>query len=345
MDLLEFERVKNMTYWEYCDYLQSKYGIGACDYFNENWSPKTKCKRTKEGLFAHHKAEMYVPQLSDKKQAQNYPFEWQTAKWIVYCDYLEHLLLHIMICKAPEPLKKNKYVGVVGITCYLAPTLFQLYSGDVPTTGWQAICYDRVKNDKDVYMELLKIFFELYCSGKEHNPCYASSLWHISGHGMVVSYNLDIQRNQLKLTETILKSILPYDKEFFSYLSCVFDHTESYESLIDKRDKMIAGYLARKPNVDVAFTLDVPENMKKYFRTDSIEDQLRSLINRGIQGEWISRPLSGSNGFWEAYMYSPEIKVFSDKNTVFPNIKEARKVYPKIQVSWYEKFKQGLCKE
>ena len=345
MDLLEFEHVKNMTYWEYCDYLQSKYGIGACDYFNEKWSPKTKCKRTKEGLFAHHKAEMYVPQLSDKKQAQSYPFEWQTAKWIVYCDYLEHFLLHFMICKAPEPIKENNPVGVVGITHYIAPTLFQLYSGDVPETGWQAICFDKVKNDKDVYLELLKMFFELYYTGKEHNPCYGGSLWHISAHGMSISYNLDIQRNKLRLTETILKSILPYDKEFFSYLTNVFNHTESYESLINKRDQMIEEYLERNPSVNVTFALDVPEDMAKYFRTDSIEEQLCSLIIQGIRGEWISRPLSGSNGFWEAYMYSPEIKVFSDKNTVFPNIQEARKVYPKIQVSWYEKFKQGLCNE
>lgn len=345
MDLLEFERVKNMTYWEYCDYLQSKYGIGACDYFNENWSPKTKCKRTKEGLFAHHKAEMYVPQLSDKKQAQYFPFEWQTAKWIVYCDYLEHFLLHIMICKAPEPVNKNQYVGVVGITHYIAPTLFQLYSGDVPETGWQARCFDKIKNDKDVYLELLKMFFELYYTGKEHNPCYSGSLWHISAHGMAVSYNLDIQRNELRLTETILKSILPYDKEFFFYLTNVFNHTESYESLIDKRDQMIEEYLERNPSVNATYALDVPENIAKYFLTDSIEDQLRSLIILGIRGEWISRPLSGTNGFWEAYMYSPEISVFSDKNTVFPNIEEARKVYPRLQVSWYEKFKQGLCKE
>ena len=345
MNLLEFERVNNMAYLEYCDYLQSKYGIGVCDYFNENWSANSKCKRTKEGLFAHHKAELYAPQLSDKKQAQNFPFEWQTAKWIVYCDYLEHFLLHIMICKAPKPINKNQRVGAVGITHYIAPTLFQLYSGDVPEKGWQTTCFDKIKNDKDVYLELLKMFFELYYTGKKHNSSYFGSLWHISAHGMKVSYNLDIQRNELKLTETILKSILPYDKEFFSYLTSVFDHTESYESLIDKKDQMIEKYLERNPSVDVAFALNVPKNIAKYFRTDSIEDQLRSIIIKGIQGEWISRPLFGSNGFWKAYMYSPEITVSSDKYTVFPNIEEARKVYPKLQVYWYEKFKQGLCKE
>ena len=40
MKIAEYEEVKGMTYDAYCDYLQTKYGIGRADYmtrsFNKN---------------------------------------------------------------------------------------------------------------------------------------------------------------------------------------------------------------------------------------------------------------------------------------------------------------------
>ena len=39
--------------------------------------------------------------LFEKEHAMKNPYEWQLAKNIVYCDYLEHLFLHILICEYP----------------------------------------------------------------------------------------------------------------------------------------------------------------------------------------------------------------------------------------------------
>lgn len=44
MDMSEYQRVKEYTYLEYCDYLQSKYGIGLADYMTKSYNTNSKCK-------------------------------------------------------------------------------------------------------------------------------------------------------------------------------------------------------------------------------------------------------------------------------------------------------------
>ena len=156
MNMSEYLLVKDFDYLEYCDYLQEKYGIGLDDYMTKSYNSKSKCKRTKEGLLAHHKKEDTVPLLSRKDVAIMYPFEWQSKENIVYCDYLEHLLLHILICKYPSKNSDFAKVGLRGITCFIVPELNDLYSGWVANQAWRKNCHDKVKNDKEVYMRLLK---------------------------------------------------------------------------------------------------------------------------------------------------------------------------------------------
>ncbi len=159
MKLAEYEQIKELTYREYCDYLQNKYGTGLCDYMTANWNPIAKCKRTKEGLLAHHKYEDHAIMLSTREYAMNNPFEWQTAKNIVYCDYLEHLLLHILICEEPS-LESNPFeiVGIGGVINYLVPELNDVYSGWETAQAWRANCHALIKEDKEVYLVLLKRF-------------------------------------------------------------------------------------------------------------------------------------------------------------------------------------------
>ena len=55
MKFEEYEKIKDFTYLEYCDYLQNKYGIGIDDFMTKSWNKNAKVTRTKEGLLAHHK--------------------------------------------------------------------------------------------------------------------------------------------------------------------------------------------------------------------------------------------------------------------------------------------------
>lgn len=161
MDMKEFVKVKEMTYLEYCDYLQTKYGIGLADYMTRSFNKNSKCTRTSEGLIAHHKAEDKMIMLSTKAFAEMCPYEWQLKENIVYCDYLEHLLLHVLICKYPSPDKLPiADVGIGGVVNFIVPELNDLYSGWVTKQKWRLNCHKRVEKDKDVYLAILKLFIE-----------------------------------------------------------------------------------------------------------------------------------------------------------------------------------------
>lgn len=162
MHLEEYEKVKNLTYLDYCKYLQQKYGIGLSDYLYKSWNKNPKVTRTKDGLYAHHLYEDHAIMLSNKNFAQNNPYEWQKAKNIVYCDCLEHLFLHILICKYPSKDRNpNELVGVGGVINLIGPQLNDYFSGWEPKRDWEKICYGAVKDDKDVYLRMLKQFIDL----------------------------------------------------------------------------------------------------------------------------------------------------------------------------------------
>lgn len=169
MHMDEYDNVKNLTYNEYCDYLQSKYGIGLADYvFRNSYNPNPKCKRTKDGLIAHHKKEDTMILLSTKSVAQAFPFEWQQKENIVYCDYLEHLLLHVLICKYPSEDKIDfADVGIGGVINFISPELNDVYSGWITNQPWRKTCHSKIIDDKDVYLAILKQFIEIEASNPE----------------------------------------------------------------------------------------------------------------------------------------------------------------------------------
>ena len=159
MDKKEYLSVKDLTYLEYCDYLQNKYGIGLTDYMTKSFCAKKECRRTKDGLIAHHKAEDKMILLSTEEVARQCPFEWQKKDNIVYCDYLEHLLLHVLICKYPSPDKfPLANVGYGGVVNFIIPELNDVYSGWETKQQWRKTCYDKVINDKETYLLIIKQF-------------------------------------------------------------------------------------------------------------------------------------------------------------------------------------------
>lgn len=83
MDIKEYQQVKDYTYLEYCDYLQSEYGIGYDDYMTYDYKCNSKCKRTKDGLIAHHKKEDVASMLSLPMVAQLFSIEWQLKQHMI----------------------------------------------------------------------------------------------------------------------------------------------------------------------------------------------------------------------------------------------------------------------
>lgn len=163
MQMAEYQQVKDFTYEQYCDHLQAKYGIGLADYMTKSFNINSKCQRTKDSLIAHHKKEdTTMAMLSMKVIAMRYPFDWQKRENIVYCDYLEHLLLHVLICKYPSSDEPDfMKLGINYVVDFIASELNDVYSGWVSRSQWRSNCYGKIINDKAVYLEILRQFIEI----------------------------------------------------------------------------------------------------------------------------------------------------------------------------------------
>lgn len=159
MNTTEYKKIMNLNYRDYCEYLKKKYGPATCDYFTKSFNKNPKVTRTSEGLVCHHICEDKAIMLSTPEHARNNPFEYQKAHNLVYCDYLEHLLLHILICEEPaEDHNPLEAVGVGGVVNFIVPELNDLYAGWETNQKWRAVCHSKIINDKSVYFELLKRF-------------------------------------------------------------------------------------------------------------------------------------------------------------------------------------------
>ena len=145
------------------DYLQQKYGIGLCDYMRPNWTKNTKVARTKDGLYVHHKYEDHAIMLGNPEFAKNNPYEWQKKENLIYCNLLEHLLLHQLICEYPSKNKNDmEKVGLGGIVNFIVPELNDVYSGWVSKQIWQQNCHRAIINNKDVYLLIIKRYKDFH---------------------------------------------------------------------------------------------------------------------------------------------------------------------------------------
>ena len=161
MNIKEFNSIKELEYAGYCDYLKNKYGFVSGAYMNEKGNKNRKISRTSEGLFVHHIYEDRAQKLADPVEAKNYPIEWQAAENLVYCNYLEHLFLHILIAESSiHNHTVDEPVGIGGILEYMVPELNDMYSGWQASMEWKRKCHDVIAEDKDVYLLLLKRFMQ-----------------------------------------------------------------------------------------------------------------------------------------------------------------------------------------
>ena len=163
MNKQEFDKVKEFCYSEYCEYLRGKYGMPKKNYCSESFVKSAGISRTSDGLFIHHTKENVAANLSALNgDARIYPYEFQKKENLVYCNYLEHLLLHIMIAEECQDLDETdgKQLGAGGVVNYIMPILNDIYSGRPAGLPWQINCFKAVIDDKDVYLECIKRFSE-----------------------------------------------------------------------------------------------------------------------------------------------------------------------------------------
>ena len=166
MHLDEYGKVKGMTYGQYCDYLKGKYGC-----LKECYGSKSN-SRSSDGLFIHHIGENEVANLSNdavRKELKEKDQKYQSPEMLCYCDWLEHLLLHIMI---GEETAGTTNLGLEGCFTYLLPALRDFFEYGKKTCNYNAAYYDVISGDEDVFEALLSRYNETVKSRivvQEHN--------------------------------------------------------------------------------------------------------------------------------------------------------------------------------
>lgn len=159
MNFSEYETVRGFSYQDYCIYLQNKYGLSPCNY---TFGSSGKDKRSGDGLELHHIREDIVPALSNRTVAESNPIEYQQPQNLCYCDYLEHMLLHVLIFEEDMETNYNdNVVGIMGVINHMVKRLNDFYCKDlVGYKDYEVNAYHKIKDDVDVYLEIIKRIFD-----------------------------------------------------------------------------------------------------------------------------------------------------------------------------------------
>ena len=104
----EYSQLLDATYSQAVAYLLNKYGAVTDDYYKEKSYTrflngeiksisKGKYTRASEGLYCHHISEDKFQNLSDLRFISEFKYSYNVQKKenLVYCDLIEHLILHL----------------------------------------------------------------------------------------------------------------------------------------------------------------------------------------------------------------------------------------------------------
>lgn len=166
----------SMSYEDLIQYLLKKYGPAKYNYFyTEDCKTKNrKASRTSEGLYCHHIREDIGDNLSQPSFAKGTPFSWHKAENLVYCNALEHLILHIKITILRMDIRRNSSLLALSKpfmpgVYMVASTINDLKMAAGGNQSWQQKCYNEIRNN---YVDYLKIL----CAAMEFmNSIYVES--------------------------------------------------------------------------------------------------------------------------------------------------------------------------
>jgi len=167
----DYIKLLDMPYEDIVKYLTKKYGAAKHNYFKDtNCSVKNpSVSRTNEGLYCHHIDEDKAIMLSNDKYAAANPFEYQKANRLVYCNLLEHLLLHVKIAENPsKDANEGELPGIGGAINFICKELNDIYAGKEFADEWRKKVSEKVKDNFDDYIAILRYLWNVV----EKNPLY-----------------------------------------------------------------------------------------------------------------------------------------------------------------------------
>ncbi len=174
--LSEYQKEMRMDYSNLVSYLKQKYGPSRHNYFvDESCVEKNRLvSRMDEGLYCHHIDEDKAIMLSTPEYAQANPFDYQKADHLVYCNILEHLILHVKIVEAPRSLltNENELPGIGGAMNFIVKQINDYYCGKPIAQEHVAKAMLLIEKDFEDYVEVLQRLWELISQSSELAALY-----------------------------------------------------------------------------------------------------------------------------------------------------------------------------
>lgn len=279
MDHKEFTDELKMTYEELQYYLIQKYGAAKYDYFADTECTRKpiKVSRTREGLYCHHMDEDKGGNLGNPLQAKIQPFEWQKKERLVYCNILEHLILHmkIAIVRQKKMLETPKEVAgffTTGGIFMICKDINDMFMNDGTKVAWQRRCFEEIKENYEDYILLIKSFMnyiETDYKGNKMEPAFlvpGSMVHFLDGDGEILKVSRKKDALLLRLPsgkEKVLNSVVAYQQ---------FTYIDQFDLAIRK---MASGY--------EGFYISIYEDVVKYDNKNLIEE-ISKLFKVDYQG-------------------------------------------------------------
>ncbi|GAA3720725.1 hypothetical protein GCM10022378_08430 [Salinicoccus jeotgali] len=162
----EYFALLSKTYNEAVEFLLDKYGAAEDDYYREKSYgrflngeiksiAKGKFSRSLEGLECHHISENKYLNMTNGGfiRRQNIPFEYHKKENLVFCDIVEHAILHTLIAK-----ETSLEFGYPGYKEFLRPKIADWYvKKDIPQKSkWHIACYHKAYLTPEEALDLLE---------------------------------------------------------------------------------------------------------------------------------------------------------------------------------------------
>ena len=187
----EYHAQMKLSYAELVEYLLKKYGAAKEDYFiNDSFSTKNRrVSRTKEGLYCHHIDEDKAIMLSNDQYAKNNPFSYQKAERLVYCNILEHLLLHIKIAEEPRNVNanENELPGIGGAINLICREVNDFYDGKIPTQEWKGNIMRLIEDNFEDYIMMLEYLWKVIQKDSRYRSIISKEALAQGWYGNIVS--------------------------------------------------------------------------------------------------------------------------------------------------------------
>lgn len=162
----EYLVLLSKTYNEAVEFLLKKYGAAEDDYYREKSYErflkeeiksitKGKFARSTEGLECHHILENKFLNMTNNEfiRSQNIPFKYHRKERLVFCDIVEHAILHTLISK-----ETSLEFGYPGYTVFLRPKVEDWYVKNIipQKSKWHIACYNKAYITLEDALDLLE---------------------------------------------------------------------------------------------------------------------------------------------------------------------------------------------